>query len=78
MNNDKNVVVELIERLNTVDNEIKLLQGDRKNLLEEYKEKLDIKAFKAALSIAKIRSRLGDSEAALDNMLDEVLGKICD
>ena len=79
MNEDnKSVVSELIERLNTVDNEIKLLQDDRKSLLEEYKDKLDIKAFKAALSIAKIRSRLGDSEEALDNMLDKVLDKICD
>ena len=65
---NKSIVFELIERLNNVDNEIKLLQDDRKSLLEEYKDKLDIKAFKAALSIAKIRSRLGDSEEALDNM----------
>ena len=75
---NKSIVFELIERLNNVDNEIKLLQDDRKSLLEEYKDKLDIKAFKAALSIAKIRSRLGDSEEALDNMLDKVLDKICD
>jgi uncharacterized protein (UPF0335 family) len=61
-------VKELIEKITQIDNEIKLLQEDRKTLLEDYKEKLDLKAFKAALRIVKVRENVDQSE--LDNILD--------
>lgn len=63
----KEIVQELVEKIATVDNEIKLLQEDRKSLLEEYKDKLDIKAFKAALRIIKLRENVDGGE--LDNIL---------
>ena len=74
MNDD--IVNELVERFLNIENEIKILQVDRKELLEEYKDKVDVKAFKAALQIARIRQRLGDSELELDNMLDKVSHRI--
>ena len=72
----KDLVLELVERLITVENEIKLLQEDRRNLFDEYKEKLDVKAVKAAIQIAKIKSRLGDSESEVDRILEDVESKI--
>ena len=63
----KEIVQELVEKIATVDNEIKLLQEDRKSLHEEYKDKLDIKAFKAALRIIKLRENVDGGE--LDNIL---------
>jgi uncharacterized protein (UPF0335 family) len=63
----KEIVQELVEKTATIDSEIKLLQEDRKALLEEYKDKLDIKAFKAALRIIKLRENVDSSE--LDNIL---------
>lgn len=63
----KEIVQELVEKITTIDNEIKLLQEDRKTLLEDYKDKLDIKAFKAALRIIKLRENVDGSE--LDNIL---------
>ena len=63
----KEIVQELVEKIATVDNEIKLLQEDCKSLLEEYKDKLDIKAFKAALRIIKLRENVDGGE--LDNIL---------
>tara|TARA_R110002060_G_scaffold44851_5_gene56220 strand:- start:1730 stop:1963 length:234 start_codon:yes stop_codon:yes gene_type:complete len=74
---NKELIMELVDRLLVVENELKILQDDRKELLSEYKEKIDIKAFKAAVQIAKIRSRLGDSEIALDDIMDQVVKKIC-
>lgn len=65
-------VRELVEKITQIDNEIKLLQEDRKEILEEYKDKLDLKAFKAALRIAKLRENVDNTE--LDNIL-EVLEK---
>ena len=62
------VVKELVEKVSQIDNEIKLLQEDRKTVLEEYKEKLDLKAFKAALRIVKMREN-GD-QTELDNILN--------
>lgn len=65
-------VRELVEKITQIDNEIKLLQDDRKSLLEDYKDKLDLKAFKAALRIVKLRENVDNAE--LDNIL-EVLEK---
>ncbi len=68
----KETVKELVEKVTAIDNEIKLLQEDRKALLEEYKEKLDLKAFKAALRIVKMRENVDQAE--LDNILDILEG----
>lgn len=62
------VVKELVEKVSQIDNEIKLLQEDRKAVLEDYKEKLDLKAFKAALRIVKMRENVDQTE--LDNILN--------
>jgi hypothetical protein len=69
----KEIVQELIEKIASIDNEIKLLQEDRKELLEEYKDKLDIKAFKAAMRIIKLRENVDSSE--LDTILDALESK---
>ena len=73
-NND---VMELVERLISLENEIKLLQEDKNNLFVEYKDRLDIKAFKAAVRIARIKSKLGDSEVTLEELLPAIESKIC-
>ena len=74
---DKDAMVEmLIDSLLRIENERKLLAEEQKVLFEGYKDKLDVKAVKAALRIAKIRSRLGDSEAELDSILETVESKI--
>ncbi len=69
---NKEVVKELVEKLLTIENEITVLQEDRRDTLSEYKDRLDLKAFRAALRIAKIKSKLGKSENELDNILDVV------
>ena len=73
-NND---VMELVERLISLENEIKLLQEDKNNLFVEYKDRLDIKAFKAAVRIARIKSKLGESEVTLEELLPAIESKIC-
>jgi uncharacterized protein (UPF0335 family) len=50
------LVQEFITRIQNVDNEIETLKGDRKELIEEYKDKLDIKTLQAALKVIKIQS----------------------
>tara|TARA_Y100000310_G_scaffold342229_1_gene444424 strand:- start:241 stop:471 length:231 start_codon:yes stop_codon:yes gene_type:complete len=58
----------LLSKLEVIDNEIALLRTDRKELMEEYKEKLDLKTFRFALRILKIRKDASD-DLALDDML---------
>jgi|LakMenEpi03Aug12_release.lakeMendotaPanAssembly.Ray.scaffolds.fasta_scaffold537415_3 uncharacterized protein (UPF0335 family) len=65
---DKAAIAELVERIKQIDNEIKLLQEDRKTVLDDYKDKLDIKAFKAALRIVKLRKDVDEQE--LDSIID--------
>lgn len=69
-------VTEFIEKLTSIENEARLLSEDRKALVDEYKEKLDIKALMAAIKIVKIKSRLGPSEGECENYLGEIDGKI--
>jgi len=68
---------ELIDRLFTIEGEMRLLRDDRKILLEEFKEKLDIKTVQAAIRIAKIKNRLsGTSDESLDEMVSNIEKKI--
>lgn len=74
----KELLVEFIERLTRIENERRILEDDRKELFAEYKEKLDIKAVRAAIQIAKIRSKLGDSEHTMDSIFETVEKHIFD
>ena len=64
----RETIKELVERLTTVENEIKLLQTDRKELLASYSDRVDIKAFRAAWGLYKARSRVDENE--LDQILN--------
>jgi uncharacterized protein (UPF0335 family) len=48
-------VKEFVERITNIDNEIELLKTDRKDVCEEYSEKLDMKTLQAALKVVKIQ-----------------------
>lgn len=71
-----NVVNEFIEELTKIENEIRLLNDDRKALIDDYKDRINMKAMKAALRIAKIRAKLGEDEPDCDTYLNEVEGKL--
>ena len=69
---------ELFERFIRVENEIKLLQDDKKQLLAEFKDRIDPKAFQSALRSAKIRARLKPAEVDdFDQVLDILEKQLC-
>ena len=70
------VATEFIERLTSIENEQKLLAEDRKALIDEFKDKLDMRALMAAIRIVKIKSKLGDSEGECETYIDEIDGKL--
>ena len=55
INSLRTLVKEFVTRIENIDNEIELLKEDRKELIEEYTEKLDIKTLNAALRVIKIQ-----------------------
>jgi len=71
-NND---ISDLFERYTRVENEIKLLQDDKKQLLAEFKDRIDPKSFQSALRSAKIRAKLKSSEIQDFDQVLEILEK---
>lgn len=51
----RTLVKDFITKIESVDNEIELLKGDRKEIVEEFSEKLDMKTLTAALRVIKIQ-----------------------
>jgi uncharacterized protein (UPF0335 family) len=49
------LVKEFMQKIESVDNELELLKQDRKEIIEEYQEKLDMKTLQAALKVVKIQ-----------------------
>jgi len=48
------LVKEFMGKIETIDNEIEMLKEDRKEIIEEYTEKLDMRTLTAALRVLKI------------------------
>jgi len=53
----KALVQEFIGRVENLDSQIEGLKVDRRDLVDEYSHKLDVKTLNAALRIVKIRSK---------------------
>jgi len=91
---DSNISEELqrfIDQYKAIENEIKCLNEDKKNLIEDFKEKqgLDSKVIRKAIQIAKIRTSLGDEITQLDKIVvdknargegagSKVMQRVCD
>lgn len=62
VNTLRTLVKEFTSKIESIDNEIDLLKQDRKELIEEYSEKLDYKTLSAALRVAKIQSEVAHKD----------------
>lgn len=54
----KKVVGEFVRRLKNVEAEMELLKDQKKDLVEEFKDKLDMKTLNAAIRSVKIRKKV--------------------
>ena len=70
------VVKEFIEKLTRIEGEQKLLNEDKKALIEEYKDQIDMKALGAAIRIVRIKAKLGASESECDTYIEEIDGRL--
>jgi len=67
---NQQVVTEFIGKVLAFEAEKKELASAEKELYDDYKDKLDVKAFKVALRIAKMRAKLDSTE---DAEVDQIL-----
>ena len=58
----KPIVAEFVERLRTIENEIKLLAEDKKNLVEEFSDRLDTKTLKQAIRTVELRDKVANKD----------------
>lgn len=65
----KETVREFMKRLTNIENEIGLLNEDKKNLVEEFSDKLDVKTLKQAIRMVKIREKV-DRKSTFDAFVD--------
>tara|TARA_B100002019_G_scaffold256863_1_gene240569 strand:- start:21580 stop:21825 length:246 start_codon:yes stop_codon:yes gene_type:complete len=67
-----------IEKYKTIEAEIKLLQEDKKALIDDLKENQGIepKVIRKAIQVAKIRTGMGDNIIQLDQIVDQLEGTI--
>ena len=63
---------QLLEEMLRIDGEITLLREERKDIFERFKGEVDPKTFKAALQVAKIKTRVNHMDE-FDQILD-----VCD
>lgn len=73
INSLRALVKEFVTKIESVDNEIELLKGDRKEIIEEYKEKLDMSTLQAALKVVKIQQSVQHRDA-YDLFLEALTG----
>ena len=69
-------IKELVEKLMRIDGEKQLLAEEQKQLFVDYKMKLDIKAVKAAIRIAKIKTGIDISDDSLEEMVEAAESKL--
>ena len=67
----KKLVDEFIERSQNIDNEIALLNEDKKALHAEFKEKLDMKTLTIALKILKLKASISFKDS-YDNVMKAI------
>ena len=71
-------ILSFIGKYKALENEIKMLQEDKKILIDDLKENYGIepKIIKKAIQVAKIRTSLGDGTVQLDQIVEQIEGSI--
>ena len=67
---------EFIEKLKRIEGELQLLNEEKKDLFNDYKETFEPKVLREAIRAVKARIKLGDSVAQLDHIIDKLEGKM--
>lgn len=69
-------VEQFVERYKQIEGEIKMLQEDKKDLFDNFKDRVKPAILREAIRQAKIREKLGDDVVALDALLETMGGEL--
>ena len=67
---------DFLNRYLAIENQMELLKEDRKNLFDDYKEKVKPTVIREAIRQARLRTKMGDDVTELDNLVAQLDGKI--
>ena len=67
---------DFLNRYLAIENQMELLKEDRKNLFDDYKEKVKPSVIREAIRQARLRTKMGDDVAELDNLVAQLDGKL--
>ena len=70
--NDEKKLEEFVSKLRRIENEIKLLQQDKKYLFDDYKNYFKPKVLREALRVVKKRIEFGEDVNELDNIVEHL------
>ena len=71
-------VKDLFEKYMRIENEIKTLREDKKDVLAEFKDRVSPKVFRTALAAAKAKARLKPHEGnEFDQVMELLEGELC-
>ena len=70
--NDEKKLEEFVSQLRRIENEIKLLQQDKKDLFDDYKNYFKPKVLREALRVVKKRIEFGEDVNELDNIVEHL------
>lgn len=68
-------VEKFIEDYKRIEGELEILREEQKQLFDNYKEYFKPRVLREAIRTAKIRIKLGDDVAQLDQLVEELDGK---
>jgi len=67
---------EFITKLKRIEGELELLNEEKRDLFNEYKDTFEPKVLREAIRAVKARIKLGDSVVQLDNIIDKLESKM--
>jgi uncharacterized protein (UPF0335 family) len=70
--NDEKKLEEFVSKLRRIENEIRLLQQDKKDLFDDYKNYFKPKVLREALRVVKKRIEFGEDVNELDNIVEHL------
>ena len=70
--NDEKKLEEFVSKLRRIENEIKLLQQDKNDLFDDYKNYFKPKVLREALRVVKKRIEFGEDVNELDNIVEHL------
>ena len=68
------VIKEFVSKLESIDNEMETLKQDRKELIDSYKKRIDMKTLTAVLRVIKIKQTISHKDT-FDAMIEVLDGE---